>query len=185
MSKAVEKLGSGREGPVAPRRRWSDAEKRRIVAESYQPGVSVSVVARRNDVNAILMFTWRRRFRGRADGSGGLVPVVVEPLPLGAPAGDRTMDRASSRGIGEGSLTEGQLRKLTALRKSVGDEIGERTFATWLASQGTVDRKEDGNAATIIDTLWPLVEDGALAIPRGGYLLRRGRGRIIVEAARR
>ena len=95
------------------------------------------------------------------------------------------MDRASSKGIDEGSLTKGQLRKLTALRKSVGDEIGERTFAMWLTSQGTVDRKEDGNAATIIDTLWPLVEDGALAIPRGGYLLRRGRGRIIVEAARR
>ena len=69
------------------------------------------------------------------------------------------MDRASSKGMDEGSLTKGQLRKLTALRKSVGDEIGERTFATWLASQGTVDRKEDGNAATIIDTLWPLVED--------------------------
>ena len=34
------------------------------------------------------------------------------------------MDRASSRVIDEGSLTKGQLRKLTALRKSVGDEIG-------------------------------------------------------------
>ena len=33
MSEAVEKLWSGRGGPVAPRRRWSDAEKRRIVAE--------------------------------------------------------------------------------------------------------------------------------------------------------
>ena len=54
------------------------------------------------------------------------------------------MDGASSKGIDEGSLTKGQLRKLTALRKSVGDEIGERTFATWLASQGTVGRKEDG-----------------------------------------
>ena len=30
------------------------------------------------------------------------------------------MDRASSKGIDEGSLTKGQLRKLTALRKSVG-----------------------------------------------------------------
>ena len=37
MSEAVENLGSGR-GPGARRRRWSDAEKRRIVAESYQPG---------------------------------------------------------------------------------------------------------------------------------------------------
>ena len=30
-------------GPAASRRRWSEAEKRRIVAESYHPGVSVSV----------------------------------------------------------------------------------------------------------------------------------------------
>ena len=88
MSEAVEKLGPGREGPIAPRRRWSDAEKRRIVAESYQPGVSVSVVARRNDVNANLVFTWRRQFREQAGGSGGLVPVVVEPPPLDAAAGD-------------------------------------------------------------------------------------------------
>ena len=39
------------------------------------------------------------------------------------------MDRASSKGIDEGSLTKGQLRKLNALRKTVSDEIGERTFA--------------------------------------------------------
>ena len=32
------------------------------MAESYQPGVSVSLVARRNDVNANLLFTWRRRY---------------------------------------------------------------------------------------------------------------------------
>ena len=95
------------------------------------------------------------------------------------------MDRASSKVIDEGSLTKGQLRKLHALRKSIGDEIGERTFAAWSASQGAPGKKEDGNAATIIDTLWPLVEQGALAIPRGGYVLRRGRGRIVVEAARR
>ena len=42
------------------RRRWSEARKRLIVAESYQPGVSVSVVARRHDVNANLVFSWRR-----------------------------------------------------------------------------------------------------------------------------
>ena len=56
MSEAVENPGFGREGPGALRRRWSDAEKRRIVVESYQPGVSVSLVARRNDVNANLVF---------------------------------------------------------------------------------------------------------------------------------
>ena len=94
------------------------------------------------------------------------------------------MDQTSSDRIDEGALTKGQLRKLNALRKSVGEEVGERAFAAWLASQGAADEKEDGNAALVVDTLWPLIEQGRLAIPRGGYLLRRGRGRIIVEPAR-
>ena len=56
------------------------------MAESYQPGVSVSLVARRNDVNANLLFTWRRRYGKRAAGvgNGGLVPVVVEPARTGS-----------------------------------------------------------------------------------------------------
>ena len=86
--------------------------------------------------------------------------------------------------IDESALTKGQLRKLGALRKSVGDEVGERAFAEWLASQGAAGQKEDGNAAKIVDTLWPMVQEGTLAIPRGGYLIRRGRGRIIVEPAK-
>ena len=94
------------------------------------------------------------------------------------------MDQTSSDRIDEGALTKGQLRKLNALRKSVGEEIGERTFVAWLASQGVADEKADGNAALVVDTLWPLIEQGRLAIPRGGYLLRRGRGRLIVEPAR-
>ena len=94
------------------------------------------------------------------------------------------MDQTSSDRIDEGALTKGQLRKLNALRKSVGEEIGERTFVAWLASQGVADEKADGNAALVVDTLWPLIEQGRLAIPRGGYLLRRGRGRLIVEPPR-
>ena len=94
------------------------------------------------------------------------------------------MDETSSGGIDEGVLTKGQLRKLNALRKSVGDEIGEQAFAAWLASQGGSTAKTDANATTIVDTLWPLVQEGTLAVPRGGYRIRRGRGRIIVEAAR-
>ena len=84
--------------------------------------------------------------------------------------------------IDENALTKGQRRKLTALRKSVGTEIGEQAFAAWLASQPAA-AAADANAALIVDTLWPLVQQGALAIPRGGYLLRRGRGRIVVEPA--
>ena len=94
------------------------------------------------------------------------------------------MDGTSSSRIDESTLTKGQRRKLNALRKSIGEEIAERAFSEWLASQGSAGEKADGSAATIVDTLWPLVQQGTLAIPRGGYLIRRGRGRIIVEAAR-
>ena len=85
----------------------------------------------------------------------------------------------SSHTIDESSLTKGQLRKLNALCKSVGHEIGERAFVEWLSSQ-TAD-EGDSSAELIADTLWPLVQDGSLKIPRGGYRVRRGRGRIIVE----
>ena len=87
--------------------------------------------------------------------------------------------------IDESTLTKGQRRKLNALRKSIGDEIAERAFLEWLSSRPGAGTAPDGNAALIVDTLWPLVQQGRLMIPRGGYLLRRGRGRIIVEPAKR
>ena len=94
------------------------------------------------------------------------------------------MTDISTTELDERALTKGQRRKLNALRKSVGDEIGAQAFAAWLSSQSaTAGASEDENAASIVDTLWPLVQQGTLAIPRGGYLLRRGRGRIIVERA--
>lgn len=42
------------------RRRWSAAEKMRMVEESQQSGASVSLVARRHGVNPNQIFTWRR-----------------------------------------------------------------------------------------------------------------------------
>ena len=86
--------------------------------------------------------------------------------------------------IDEAALTKGQRRKLNALRKSIGDEIGDSAFVEWLSSQ-RAGAAQDGNAKLIADTLWPLVQQGILAIPRGGYLLKRGRRRIIVEPAKR
>ena len=62
-------------------RKWSEADKRRIVAESYAPGATVTALVKRNDVRASLVFDWRRRFReedGEA-GGGGLVPVIITP----------------------------------------------------------------------------------------------------------
>src|ERR1700759_3199075 len=62
------------------RRRRSEEERRRIVAESFEPGASVSVVARRHDVNTNLLFTWRRRYGTEVQGAGGsamFVPTVI------------------------------------------------------------------------------------------------------------
>ena len=86
------------------------------------------------------------------------------------------MATAPATHIDERTLTKGQRRKLNALRKSVGDEIGAQAFAAWLSSQQAAGTTADANAAVIVDTLWPLVQQGTLSIPRGGYLLRRGRG---------
>ena len=94
------------------------------------------------------------------------------------------MTRRSASRIDESTLTRGQQRKLETLRRSVGEEIGERAFAAWLATQPKPEVvEEDHDAVLVADTLWPLVEGGTLAIPRGGYLLRRGRNRLICEPA--
>ena len=45
------------------RRRWTTAEKLRIVGESLAPGVSVVEVARRHDVHRNLITAWRRQAR--------------------------------------------------------------------------------------------------------------------------
>ena len=94
------------------------------------------------------------------------------------------MPRKKPNGFDEKSLTKGQLRKLTALRKSLGDEIANKAFAAWLvSSDGAPSAGEDRNAAIIADTLSELANAGKLMIPRGGYMVRRGRGRFIVEQA--
>ena len=45
------------------RRSWSDDEKRMICAQTRMPGVSVSQVARRYDVNANQVFNWLKEPR--------------------------------------------------------------------------------------------------------------------------
>jgi transposase len=54
----VEVITGGRR-----RRDWGDAEKARIVAESFSPDTSVSDVARRNGVSRGLLNVWRREAR--------------------------------------------------------------------------------------------------------------------------
>ena len=46
----------------AKRRRWPDALKRELVVAAMAPGASVSIIARRHDVNANQLFKWCRQF---------------------------------------------------------------------------------------------------------------------------
>lgn len=82
------------------RRRWTTAEKLRIVEESLVPGTSVVEVARRHDVNRNLVTAWRRqartgvlafepgRMQRQADEvSFAAVSIAPDRQPLTAPSG--------------------------------------------------------------------------------------------------
>ena len=92
-------------------------------------------------------------------------------------------NQTSNSGIDESGLTKGELRKFNALRKSVGDKLAEDTFAKWLKKRPSAHTgvQEDKNAVMIADALMKLIEDKSIRIPRGGYHVTRGRGRVIVE----
>ena len=55
-------------------RSWPEGLKREIVAASYAPGSSVSMVARHYDVNANQVFSWRKLYRDDPGRDGGAVP---------------------------------------------------------------------------------------------------------------
>lgn len=46
----------------SPRRGYSLAEKLQVVRETLAPGASVSIVARRHDINSNVVFRWRRMY---------------------------------------------------------------------------------------------------------------------------
>ena len=67
---------------VGRRRRWSDDEKARIVAESLDPATTASAVARRHGLHVSQLFTWRQQLQRRASsvetsGTPGFVPVLL------------------------------------------------------------------------------------------------------------
>jgi len=67
---------------VTRRRHRTVEEKRRIVQESLKPGASVAVVARRFDVNANQIFTWRRQLRGGKLTGKGVASSESQLLPV-------------------------------------------------------------------------------------------------------
>lgn len=74
----VEVLGPGR------RRRWTASEKVAMVRETYEPGMSVSLVARRHGVNPNQLFQWRKLERIGALTAVGAGDAVVPATELDA-----------------------------------------------------------------------------------------------------
>jgi transposase len=62
---------------VQRRRRWSAEEKVAIVQETYAPGMSVSIVARRHGVAPNQVFSWRRLYSEGALSAVGAGEEVV------------------------------------------------------------------------------------------------------------
>ena len=111
MSVSEDEPGAEDGGSVGRRRRrWSEAQKRQIVAETCEPGVSVPMVAQRYNLNANQIFKWRRLFREaeRAGGAGRFVPVVVEAAPDREPAA-ATMSPPSEGVVAEGQPATGRM----------------------------------------------------------------------------
>jgi transposase len=131
-------------GPTK-RREYSEALKRQMVAETLEPGASVSIVARRHDVNSNQLFRWRRQLLPKAVVEGGtMVPVEIAPDEGGRP---RRTDREGVIEIAFGCGGTGAPSR----RGQLGDAAaGDRTAAmnslpagtrVWLAAGVTDMRK--------------------------------------------
>lgn len=81
--------------------------------------------------------------------------------------------------IDESKLTKGQIRKLNALRKSIGEGLGEEAFAKWLKREGSKkpEDKPDPVADMIAEAIKPLARKKDVNLGRYGYLIRRARGK--------
>jgi transposase len=66
---------------VQRRRRWSRAEKERIVAAAMEPGAVASEVARAAGIHTSQLFRWRQQLCERAQVPAAFTPVAITPAP--------------------------------------------------------------------------------------------------------
>jgi len=76
------------------------------------------------------------------------------------------------------TLTKGQIRKLNALRKSVGADIAEDAFSKWLSMQSKTPKDvRDPVADALVAALADLQDDKSFRLGGKGYVVRRAKGR--------
>src|SRR5947209_13225149 len=79
MTKAVEVITS-----VQRRRRWSRAEKERIVLAALEPGAVASEVARAAGIHTSQLFRWRQQLCDRVPVPAAFNAVAIAPEPRSA-----------------------------------------------------------------------------------------------------
>lgn len=89
-----------------PRRMRAIAEKRAIVEETLEPGASVAVVARAHEVNANLVFGWRKLYRLGLLEPEAETPAALLPVKLAHPPRVHSRE-ASYAGVVEIELASG------------------------------------------------------------------------------
>ena len=77
------------------------------------------------------------------------------------------------------SITKGQLRKLNALRKSLGNQIADKAFKEWLKQQAKQAPAERADPVVnqLLAALKVLEKDKSINLGRKGYVIKRAKGR--------
>ena len=75
------------------------------------------------------------------------------------------------------ALTTGEIRKLNALKRSVGDDLGEEVFIKWLTHRPATENKQQADpvAERIAEALEPLSSDPKIKTGLHGYTVKRAR----------
>ena len=80
--------------------------------------------------------------------------------------------------IDQSTLTKGQIRKLNALRKSLGDNIAEDAFGKWMKTQSKTPKVvRDPVADALVAALANLTSDKSFRLGTKGYVVRRAKGK--------
>ena len=80
--------------------------------------------------------------------------------------------------IDQSTLTKGQIRKLNALRKSIGNEIADVAFSKWMTAQSKTPKDvSDPVADALVAALNQFKDDKTFNLGTKGYVVKRSKGK--------
>ena len=80
--------------------------------------------------------------------------------------------------IDHSTLNKGQVRKLNALRKSLGNDIAEDAFSKWMTAQTKTPKDvRDPVADALVSALDQFKDDKTFNLGTKGYVVRRAKGK--------